>query len=110
MLADIEPRVKTRVYQLIEQVGEAEFRRGVAQMTRWHTEIRSLDDVIGLYAMARHGRVRSPELGHSAVALYPHLPGRTEDDLGFTDHNRRKITPDEWVAQRAARRARSATV
>ena len=108
MLSDIEPRVKARVQQLIERVGEAAFRRGVAQMTRWDTEIRSLDDVIGLYVMARRGRVRPPELGHRAVELYPYLPGRTDDDAGFTDENGRQITPDEWVAWRTARLEESA--
>jgi hypothetical protein len=60
MLVEIEPRVVARVRQLIDQVGEAEFRRGVAQMTRWDTEIRSLDAVIELYVMAKRGRVAPP--------------------------------------------------
>lgn len=33
MLTDIEPRVRERVQVLVEQVGETEFRRGVAQFT-----------------------------------------------------------------------------
>ena len=64
MVVDIEPHVRARVEQLVARVGEAEFRRGVAQMTRWDTEIRSLDDVICLYVSgALLRRWRFVELG-----------------------------------------------
>jgi hypothetical protein len=66
MVVDIEPRVRAHVEQLVAQVGEVAFRRGVAQMTRWDTEIRSLDDVICLYVLARRGRAarRPRAVGH----------------------------------------------
>jgi hypothetical protein len=98
MVVDIEPHVKARVAKLIAQVGEGEFRRGVAQMTRWDTEIRSLEDVICLYVMARRGRVAPPELGHRAVAVHETLPGRTADDAGFRDRQgRRRCTYSSGV-------------
>ena len=105
MVVDIEPRVRARVEQLVAQVGEAEFRRGVAQMTRWDTEIRSLDDVICLYVLARRGRVAPPELGRRAVEVYPTLPGRTDDDLGFRDELGRSMTPEQYVQWRTDVRA-----
>lgn len=105
MLVDIEPRVKARVEQLVEQVGEAEFRGGVAQFTRWCIDSMSLEDVIGLYVMARRGRVRPPEMGRRAAELHMSLPGRTDDDAGFSDEHGRRITPEEWGARRAARLA-----
>jgi hypothetical protein len=109
MVIDIEPHVKARVEQLIAQVGEVEFRRGVAEMTRWDTEIRSLDDVICLYVLARRGRVAPPELGHRAVEDYPTLPGRTDDDLGFRDPRGRAMTPEEYVQWRTDLRAGTVT-
>ncbi len=105
MVVDIEPNVRARVEQLVAQVGEAEFRRGVAQMTRWDTEVRSLHDVIGLYVLARRGRVAPPELGHRAVEVYSTLPGRTDDDAGFRDGQGRGMTPDEYVQWRTDLRA-----
>ncbi len=102
LLTDIEPRVKARAQQLIEQVGEDEFRRGVAQFTRWHIDTMTLDEVIGLYVMARRGRVLPPEAGRRAVEIYPTLPDRTDDDAGFTLDGR-KVTVEEWVAWRTAR-------
>ena len=107
MLVDIEAPVKARVEQLIEQVGELEFRRGVAQFTRWSIESMSTDEVIGLYVMARRGRVHPPDIGRRAAALHMSLPGRTDDDAGFSDESGRRITPEQWVAWRTARLAAS---
>ena len=104
MLTEIEPRVKARVEQIIAQVGEDEFRRGVAQFTRWHIGSMSLDEVIGLYVMARRGRVHPPEVGRRAAAIHMTLPGRTDDDAGFTIDGR-KVNVDEWIDWRAARLA-----
>jgi hypothetical protein len=109
MLIDNEPRVIARVKQLIEQVGEAEFRRGVAQMTRWDTEIRSLDAVIELYVLAKRGRVAPPEMGHRAVEVYPKLPDRTDDDCGFRDRDGRPMTPEQYVQWRTNLRAGTVT-
>lgn len=85
------------------------FRRGVAQMTRWDTEIRSLDDVICLYVLARRGRVAPPELGHRAVEVHRTLPGRTDDDAGFRDRQGRRMTPEEYVQWRTDRQAGTVT-
>ncbi len=104
MLVEIEPRVVARVRELIGEVGEAEFRRGVATMTRWDTDIRSLDDVIYLYVMARRGKVRPPEIGQRVAASLHTFPGRTDDDAGFSDEHGRRITAEEYVAWRTARR------
>jgi hypothetical protein len=104
VLTDIEPRVKARVQQLIEQVGEDEFRRGVAHFTRWHIDSMTLDEVIGLYVMARRGRVHPPEAGRRAAETHMTLPGRTEDDAGFTIDGK-KVTVEEWVEWRTAHRA-----
>jgi hypothetical protein len=109
MVVDIEPHVRARVEQLVAQVGEVEFRRGVAQMTRWDTEIRSIDDVICLYVLARRGRVAPPEMGCRAVEVYPTLPGRTDDDLGFRDSQGRSVTPEEYVRWRTDHRTGVAT-
>ena len=103
MLTEIEPRVKARVEQLIEEVGEAEFRRGVAQFTRWHVESMDLDEVIGLYVMARRGRVHPPEVGRRGALVHMSIPEST-DDAGFTIHGR-KVTVEEWVDWRTARLA-----
>ena len=105
MLTDIEPRVKARVQQLIEQVGEDEFRRGVAQFTGWSTDQRSLDEVIWIYVMGRRGRLVSPEATRRALALLPTLPGRTDDDPGFRDRQGRLLTPEEYAERRDALRA-----
>jgi hypothetical protein len=104
VLVDIEPRVWARVELLIKQVGEAEFRRGVAQMTGWDTEIRSLDDVMCIYVMARRGRVRPSAMGQRVAAVLDTLPGRTDDDAGFSDEFGRPITSEQYVAWRTARR------
>lgn len=109
MLPEIEPRVRARVERLVTQIGEAEFRRGVAAMTRYAIESFSLDDVVCLYVLARQGRVRPPELGRRAAALHQTLPGRTDDDAGFSDEHGRRITRTEWLERRAARLAQTAT-
>lgn len=107
MLTDIGPRVKARVQQLIEQVGEDEFRRGVAQFTRWQIDSMSLDEVVGLYVMARRGRVHPPEAGRRAAEVHMTLPDRTDDDGGFTDQHGRRMTPEDWVEWRTTRLAAS---
>jgi hypothetical protein len=101
--------VKARVLQLIDQVGEDEFRRGVAQFTRWDIDSMTLDEVIGLYVMARRGRVAPPEMGRRAVEVYPTLPGRTDDDVGFRDRQGRPMTPEEYVQWRTDIRAGTIT-
>jgi hypothetical protein len=35
MLAEIDPKIRANLDRLVAQVGEIEFRRGVAHMTRW---------------------------------------------------------------------------
>ena len=100
MVVDIEPNVKARVEQLAAQVGEAEFRRGVAQMTGWDTELRSLEDVVCLYVLARRRRVAPPDMGRSAVEVHRTLPGRTDDDAGFRDRQGRRMTAQEYVQWR----------
>ena len=80
MLVEIEPRVRERVGRVIAEVGEGEFRRGVAQMTGYDTDALSLDDVVCVYVLARQGRVHPPGAGRRAVARYPTLPPRTADD------------------------------
>ena len=80
MLIEIEQSVRAKVGRVIAEVGEGEFRRGVATMTGYDTEVLSLDDVVCVYVMARRGRVRPPAAGRRAAALYPTLPPRTADD------------------------------
>ena len=80
MLVEIAPSVKAKVERIVADVGETEFRRGVAGLTGYDTESLSLDDVVTLYALARQGRVHSPEAGRRAAAVYPSLPLRTIDD------------------------------
>ena len=104
MLTDIEPRVKARVEQLIAEVGDEEFRRGVAEMTGFDTAALGLDDVICVYVFAKQGRVGSAEVGRRAVALHQTLPGRTVDDAGFTDAEGRRISKQDWERQRELRR------
>ncbi len=103
MLDEIEPRFRARVNRLIEQVGEVEFRRGVAQMTRYDIESLELDEVVCLYVLARQGRVHPPEEGRRGAALLQTLPGRTPDDAGFTDEDGRPISRALWLERRAAR-------
>lgn len=80
MLVEIEPSVRTKVEGIVAEVGEAEFRRGVAGMTGFDTDVLSLDDVVTVYVLARQGRVQPPAAGRSAAAIYPTLPPRTADD------------------------------
>jgi site-specific recombinase XerC len=108
VLTDIEPRVKARVQQLIEQVGENEFRCGVAEMTGFDTDALDLDDVICVYVLAKRGRIGSPEVGRRAAALHQTLPGRTDDDAGFTDAEGRRISKEDWERQRSLRRSSAA--
>lgn len=105
MIVEIEPRVKARVQQLVDQVGEAEFRGGVAQFTRWDLDPYSLDDVICLYVLARRGRLAPPEMGRRAAEIHQTLPGRTDDDAGFRDRGGRKMTAEEYVQWRTDWRA-----
>ena len=76
----IAPSVRAQVERLVAEVGEAEFRRGVATMTGYDTDALSLDGVVCVFVLARDGRVHPPEAGRRAVALYPTLPPRTGDD------------------------------
>ena len=80
MLVEIERSVRAKVEQIVADVGEPEFRRGVADLTGYDTDALSLDDVVTVYALARQGRVKPPEAGRQAVAAYPTLPPRTVDD------------------------------
>lgn len=100
VLVEIDPRVRSRVEVLIAQVGEAEFRRGVQQMTRWDLDGMTLHDVASLYVLARQGRVGPPEAGLRAAALHATLPPRTDDDAGFSDEHGRQITRQEWLRRR----------
>ena len=77
MLVGIEPSVRSKVEQIVADVGEAEFRRGVAGLTGYDTGSLSLDDVVTLYVPARQGRVHPPEAGRRAA--YPTLTPRTAD-------------------------------
>ena len=61
MLVEIDPKIRANVDRLVAQVGETEFRRGVAHMTRWELDDMSLDDVASLYVLARQGRVGPPD-------------------------------------------------
>lgn len=80
---DIESRVKARVEQLIAEVGDKEFRRGVAGMTGFDTAALGLDDVICVYVLAKQGWDGSPQVGRRAAVLHQTLPGRTDDDAGL---------------------------
>ena len=80
MLVEIAPSVRAKVEQIVADVGEAEFRRGVAGLTGYDTDSLSLDDVVTVYVLARKGRVNPPEAGRRAVAAFPTLPPRTIDD------------------------------
>ena len=80
MLVEIAPSVIAKVEQIVADVGETEFRRGVAGLTGYDTDTLSLDDVLAVYVLARQGRVHPPEAGRRAAAVYPTLPPRTVDD------------------------------
>ena len=99
VLLEIEPSVRARVNVLIEKVGDAEFRRGVAAMTRYRIDSMSIEDVAVLYVLARQGRVHPPEAGRRAAALHQTLPGRTADDGGFSDKRRHPTSQDERSAR-----------
>jgi hypothetical protein len=103
MLVEIDPKIRANVDRLITKVGETEFRSAVAQMTRWELHDMSLDDVACLYVLARQGRVGPPEAGLRASAVHPTLPGRTDDDAGFSDPEGRPITREEWLRRRTDR-------
>jgi hypothetical protein len=105
MLVEIDPKLRANVDRLIAKVGETEFRRGVAQMTHWDLRDMTLDDVACLYVLARQGRVGPPEAGPRAAALHSTLPGRTDDDAGFSDPEGRTIIREEWLHCRADRLA-----
>ena len=62
--------VKPRVRQLVAQVARQNSGAAAGQMTRWDTEIRSIDDVIYLYVLARRGRVVPPKMGYRAVEIH----------------------------------------
>ena len=79
-MVEIEPLVREKVSRIVADVGETEFRRGVATMTGFDTDALSLDDVVTVYVLARQGRVHPPSAGRRAVALFPSLPPRTADD------------------------------
>ena len=80
MVVEIAPAARAKVEQIVADVGEAEFRRGVAGLTGYDTNSLSLDDVVTVYVLDRQGRVHPPEAGRRAAALYPALPPRTSDD------------------------------
>lgn len=80
MLVEINPSVRSKVERIMADVGEAEFRAGVATMTGFDIDALSLDDVVTVYVLARQGRVRPAAAGHRAAAMYPTLPPRTADD------------------------------
>lgn len=80
MPVEIAPSVRAKVEQIVADVGETEFRRGVAGLTGYDTDSLSIDDVVTVYVLARTGRVNPPEAGRRAAAAYPTLPPRTIDD------------------------------
>lgn len=80
MLVEIDVRVRARVDRLVAEVGEIEFRHGVAQMTGYDTDVLSLDDVVCVYVLARRGRVHAGADGRRAIEAFPSLPPRTPDD------------------------------
>jgi hypothetical protein len=80
VLVTIQPSDLRRAERIIAKVGESEFRRAVHEMTKFDTEALSLEDVICVYVLALKGRVQPPGAGRRAVALYPRLPPRTDDD------------------------------
>ena len=111
MLFDIDPSTRTKIDGLIDKLGEDEFRRRVSVLTRYETTTLSRDNVVCVFVAARRGRVRPPEAGRRAAALlrccaaalHPTLPGRTEDDAGFSDADGHGISRAEWLRRRANR-------
>lgn len=80
MLVEIDPSVRSRVENIVAEVGESAFRRGVAAMTGFDADALTIDDVVTVYVLAREGRVQPAAAGRRAAALYPTLPPRTADD------------------------------
>ncbi len=109
MLVEVDPKLRARVGQLIDKVGEAEFRRGVHQMTRWDLDDMSLDDVASHRILARQGRVAPPEAGLRAAAIHATLPPATDDDAGFSDAEGIRLSKEEWLRRREARLAERTT-
>ena len=91
MVIEIAPSVRAKVEQVVADVAEAEFRRGVAGLTGYDTESLSLDDVVIVYALARQGRVHPPEAGRRAAAAFPTFPPGTIDDP-WVDVSRRLVS------------------
>lgn len=102
-LVDLAPTDHARARRIIAKVGEAEFRRGVAEMTEWEITDRTLNDVICLYVLGLQGRLRPIEMGRRAAKIHMTLPQRTADDAGFSDGDGRPISPEEWLQQRGRR-------
>lgn len=106
-LIELAPADRARAERIIGKVGEAEFRRGVAEMTQWETAERTLDDVICLYVLGLQGRLRPVEMGRRAAELHMTLPPRTADDAGFSDAEGHQITREQWLRRREHRVAKS---
>ena len=103
MLVEISPKNRAKAEAIIEQLGEPEFRRRVATMTRWTIDKMSLDDVTTLFVLARQGRVHPPDRSRNVAERWKMLPPRTADDAGFSDAAGKRITRTEWLRQRAER-------
>jgi hypothetical protein len=88
VLVDIEPRVRARVQVLIDQVGEAEFRRGVEQFTGWWTgsQRMTLDEVVTLYVMTRRGQLKPRRA--IKILMVATLPGDPDVHEGITTDSR----------------------
>ena len=80
MLIEIDESERARAHRIIAAVGESEFRAAVGRMTAFDTDALTLDDVVSVYVMARHGRVRPRGAGHRAASIFPTLPPPTADD------------------------------
>ena len=108
MLFDIDPRTRTTVDGLVDELGEHEFRRRVSVVTRHDTASLSLDNVVCLFVAARRCGVHPPEAGRRAAVLYPTLPGCAKDGAGFSDAKLHAISRNEWLRRRAIRLAPAA--
>ena len=108
MLFDIDPRTRTTVDGLVDELGEHKFRRRVSVVTRHDTASLSLGNVVCLFVAARRCRVHPPEAGRRAAVLYPTLPGCAKDGAGFSDANLHAISRNEWLRRRAIRLAPAA--
>ena len=69
MLVEISPKNRAKAEAIIEQLGEPEFRRRVATMTRWTIDKMSLAEVTTLFVLARQGRVRPPDRSRDVAEL-----------------------------------------